>query len=183
MSKLNPKLKHELEELFVAMVYFFFTFQLLALTEALMLKQYGISVPVFLTATVMALVVAKVVLIADHLRVMNRFPHKPLGYNVVWKTAIYFAALVAVRYAEHFIHFWRLTKNVAEANRRMLDEIVWPHFWATQLWLLVLLLVYCTFREVGRALGRDRLIEMLFKNPPPPGHGESDAAKSLSQHK
>src|SRR5271169_6903552 len=99
MSNLNPKLKHELEELFVAMVYFFFTFQLLALTEALMLKQYGISVPVFLTATVMALVVAKVVLIADHLRVMNRFPHKPLNYNVVWKTVIYFAALVAVRYA------------------------------------------------------------------------------------
>jgi hypothetical protein len=170
MSNWGQKLKHELHGLIPIIVFFFITFQLLALTEALMLKQYGISVPVFLTATVMALVVGKVVLIADHFPLVNRFPHKPLSYNVLWKTVIYFAALVAFRYAEHFFHFWRQTRNVAEANRRMLDEFVWPHFIVAQLWLLVLLLVYCAFRELGRALGRERTIRIFFKAPAPPGH-------------
>src|SRR6266446_8733636 len=110
MSTLTHKLKHELHELIPVVVFFFVTFQLLALTTALMLKQYGISASVFLSATIMALVVSKVVVIADHFPLVNRFPTKPLSYNVVWKTAIYFAALVAFRYAEHFIHFWRQTK-------------------------------------------------------------------------
>ena len=172
MSTWVPKLKHLVHELIPVVGFFFVTFQLLALTEALMLKQYGISVSAFLTATVMALVVGKVVLIADHFPLVNRFPTKPLSYNVLWKTAIYFAALVAFRYAEHFFHFWRQTRNAAEANRRMIDKIVWPHFWCVQLWLLVLLLVFCTFRELVRALGRERIIKMFFEAPATPGHEE-----------
>ena len=172
MSTVGHKLKHELHGLIPVIVFFFITFQLLALTEALILKQYGISVSVFLTATVKALVVAKVVLIADHFPLVNRFPEKPLSYNVVWKTTIYFTALIAFRYAEHFIHFWRETGNVVEANRRMVHDIVWPHFWVVQLWLLILLLVYCAFRELVRALGRERIIRMFFQAPAPPGPEE-----------
>jgi hypothetical protein len=183
MSNLGQKLKHELHELIPVIVFFFATFQLLALTEALMLKQYGISVPAFLTATVMALVVAKVVLIADHFPLVNRFPDKPLSYNVVWKTAIYFAALVAVRYAEHFIHFWRRTGSVAGANRRMIEETVWPHFFVAQLWLLILLLVYCAFRELVRALGRERIIKLFFRDPPSAGYEEGTTAHPVTEGK
>jgi len=181
MSTFTHKLKHEVDELIPVIVFFFFAFQLLALTEALILKQYGISVSAFLTATITALVVAKVVLIADHFPLVNRFPTKPLSYNVFWKTAIYFAGLVAFRYAEHFVHFWRQTKTVAEANRRMLDEMVWPHFWGVQLWMLVLLLFFCTFRELIRALGRERMIRMFFKDPAPPRRDEKDRGDSGKQ--
>ena len=169
MSTLGEKLKHELRELIPVTVFFFGTFQLLALTEALMLKQFGIRVSAFLTATVMALVVAKVVLITDHFPLVNRFSDKPLSYSVAWKTAIYFIASLVVRYVEHLIHFWRQTGNFTEANRRLFEEIVWPHFWGVQLWLLILLLVYCTFRELVRALGRERVIVMFFHDRPGPG--------------
>jgi hypothetical protein len=171
MSTLGEKLKHELRELIPVTVFFFCTFQLLALTQALMLEQFGIRVSAFLTATVMALVVAKVVLITDHFPLVNRFSDKPLSYSVAWKTAIYFIASLVVRYVEHVIHFWRQTGNFAEANRRLFEEIVWPHFWGVQLWLLILLLVYCTFREWVRALGRERVIAMFFHDRPGPGHG------------
>ena len=97
---------------------------------------------------------------------------KPLIYNVAWKTAIYFAASLAVRYGEHLIHFWRRSGDLATANRRLINEIVWPHFWGVQLWLLVLLLVYCTFRELVRALGRERVIQMFFHEPAKPGREE-----------
>ncbi len=171
MSTLGEKLKHELRELIPVTVFFLATFQLLALTQALMLEQFGIRVSAFLTATVMALVVAKVVLITDHFPLVNRFSDKPLSYSVVWKTAIYFVASLVVRYVEHLIHFWRQTGTFAEANRRLFEEIVWPHFWGVQLWLLILLLVYCTFRELVRALGRERVIVMFFHDGPGPGRG------------
>ena len=99
---------------------------------------------------------------------MNRFPEKPLIYNVIWKTLIYFLAALAFRYLEHLIHFWRKSADFAEANRHLIEEIVWPHFWAVQLWLLVLLLVYCAFRELVRTFGRERIIAMFFTDPATP---------------
>jgi len=165
MSNLGPKLKHELRELIPVTLFFFMTFQLLALTEALMLKQYGIQTAAFLSATIGALVAAKVVVLTDHFALVNRFPEKPLIYNVVWKTFIYFVVSLGFHYLEHLIHFWRTSPDFAEANRRLIAEVVWPHFWAVQLWLLILLLVYCAFRELVRALGRERIISMFFTEP------------------
>ncbi len=165
MENIGQKVKHELRELIPVTIFFFVAFQLLAFTETMMLEQYGIRVSVFLSATVGALVVAKVVLIADHLPLINRFPEKPLIYNVIWKTCIYFTASLIVRYVEHLIEAWRGAASFAEANRHLIDEIVWPHFWGVQLWLLVLLLVYCALRELVRALGRDRIIRLFFPEP------------------
>ena len=163
MSSISEKLKHELRELIPVTLFFFAAFQLLAVTDALILRQYGIKISVFLGATLAALVIAKVVLLTDHFALVNRFPHKPLIYNVVWKTLIYFVAWLALRYAEHFFHFWRATHDVALANHRLLEETVWPHFWALQLWMLVLLFVYCSFRELVRVLGRERVVQLFFR--------------------
>ena len=50
----------------------------------------------------------------------------------------------------------------------MLAEIVWPHFWAVQILLLVLILFYNTMRELVRVIGRDKVLEMFFFGPPRP---------------
>src|SRR5688572_11196648 len=107
MSGLLHKLKHEVQELIPVTLFFFVAFQLLALTESLMLKQYGIHLTTFFAATLMAMIIAKAVVLTDHFGFVNRFPEKPLVYNVVWKTVIYFTVSLAVRYVEHLVHFWR----------------------------------------------------------------------------
>ena len=172
MSKFSHSLKHLVHEMIPPAFFFFVTFQLLAFTRALMLKQYGIEVTTFVVATIGALVTAKVVVLADLLPFINRFPGRPLIYNITWKTTIYFLAAFVVRYLEEFIHFYRTHGTVQDANRHLLDEVVWAHFWAIQLWLTVLLLIYCTMDELVRALGRDRVRELFFGLPPKPGHKE-----------
>ncbi len=162
MSKFSHGLKHFVRELIPPVVFFFFAFQLLAWTRALMLKQYGIEVTTFMVATIGALVTAKVVVLADLLPFINRFPGRPLIYNIAWKTTIYIIAALVVRYLEAFIHFYRIHRTVLDANRHMLDEVIWPHFWAIQLWLTVLLLMYCTMDALVSALGRDRVRELFF---------------------
>jgi len=161
---LGEKVKKEFEELIPVTLFFFFAFQLLALTDAMILRQYGIKITVFLGATFIALVVAKVVVITDHFRLVNRFPEKPLIYNVVWKTIIYFVAWMVARYLEHLFHFWRETHDFAAANHRMLEETIWPHFLILQIWMLVLLFVYCAFRELIRVIGRERVIRVFFRD-------------------
>ena len=70
-------------------------------------------------ATVAALVVAKVMLLADLLPFVNRFPEKPLIYNVVWKTLIYVLAALVVHYLEHLVPIWWRMRDLPEANRRI----------------------------------------------------------------
>jgi hypothetical protein len=162
MSKFGHAVKHLILELIPPAVFFFITFQMLAFTRSLMLKQYGIEVTTFLAATIGALVAAKVVLLADLLPFINRFPGRPLIYNIAWKTVIYFLAAFLVRYLEEFIHFYRKQGQWVAANRQMLNEVVWTHFLAIQIWLMALLLVYCTLAELVRALGRERARELFF---------------------
>lgn len=162
MNVIVSRLKHEFLKVIPAAVFFFIAFQLLALTRALILEEYGIRVTTFVNATIAALIVAKVVLVVDLLPFVNRFPQKPLIYNVVWKTIIYILAALIVRYVEHLLPFIREYGNLALANRHLLDKVVWPHFWVIQIWLLVLFFMFCALRELIRALGPERVRSMFI---------------------
>jgi len=165
LPKLREFVSKELRELLPPTIFFFIAFHILVFLRALMLRQYGVQLSSVAGATVAALVVGKVVLIADALPFVNRFPAKPLIYNVAWKTLIYMIAALIVHYLEHLIPVWWRMGNLAAANRQLLDEVVWPHFWAIQLWLLVLLFVYCALRELVRALGPGEVRRMFFGGP------------------
>jgi hypothetical protein len=165
MSKITARLKHEIAEVIPPAIFFFVTFNVIAVTRTLMLEQYGITVPSFAAATIGALIVAKVILVMDLLPFVNRYPDKPLIYNVAWKTLIYLLAAFLVRYVEHLISFARKHDSLLEANRHLLAEVVWPHFWAVQIWLALLLFVYCALRELTRSLGASQVRQLFFGVP------------------
>ena len=168
MNQLGQRIKKEVREVLPPTLFFLIAFHILTLFRSLMLRQHGIEISAVAGATVAALVVAKVVLLADLLPFVNRFPEKPLIYSVVRKTAIYVLAALVVHYLEHLVPLWWRARDLAAANRQLLNEIVWPHFWAIQLWLLVLLFVYCAVRELVRALGADKVRRMYFGPPAGP---------------
>jgi hypothetical protein len=162
MSTIIQRVKREILGAIPPVIFFFIVFQLLAFTRTVILKEYGIQVTIFLNATLAALVVGKVVLIADKLPMVNRFPNKPLIYNILWKTIIYIVAALFVRYVEHLIPFIREYKNLKVANNHLLDEVIWPHFWLVQIWLLICFFMYSTIRELVRILGRKQVRSMFF---------------------
>ena len=166
MSKLFEKVKEEFVALLPPTIFFFITLHLVAVIRVLMLKGTGIPVSTSLQVTVAALILGKAVLIADLLPFINLYPHKPLIYNVVWKTAIYLLVSMVVHYLERLIDFWREAGGFVAANEKLLAEMVWPHFWAIQILLLVLITFYCTIHELVRAIGRDKVLEMFFGRSP-----------------
>jgi hypothetical protein len=165
LKKFTKIIKHEVREMLPPVIFFLVAFEVLALSRALMLRQYGVSISAVAGVVVGALLVGKVVLLADMLPFINRFPDRPLIYNVVWKTTIYLIASLIIHFLEHFIPLWWQTGDLGAANHRLLHEIVWPHFWAIQLWLLVLLFVYCTARELARAIGESEVRKIFFEAP------------------
>ena len=162
MSKLSAKIKEEIEALIPPTLFFFISLHLVALVRALMLKGTGIALGSSVSVTVGALILGKAVLIADLLPFINRYPDKPLVYNVAWKTAIYFLVAMLVHYLERLVDFWREAGGLVAGNEKLLAEIVWPHFWGVQIFLLVLILMYCTIHELARVIGRDKMRRIFF---------------------
>jgi hypothetical protein len=117
---------------------------------------------------VAALILGKAVLIADLLPMINRFPNKPLIYNVAWKTLIYLLVATLIHYLERLVDFWRQAGGLVAGNEKLLAEIVWPHFWAIQIILFVLIVMYCTMHELVRVIGREKVLRILFGPMPIP---------------
>lgn len=163
MDGIVSRLKHMVVEVIPTAVFFFIAFEVIAFTRDLMLETPGTFTST-LTATIIgALVVAKVVVVVDMLPFMNRFPGKPLIYNVAWKAGFYFLATFIIRYLEHIVPFVMESGDLVLATQQLFgQEGAWPRFWFVQIWLAVLFFMYCTFREFGRVLGREKVLRMFF---------------------
>jgi hypothetical protein len=173
MSTLSTKLLEEFKALLPPTLFFFVMLHLVAFMRVLMLKGTGIAVNTPWQVTLAALILGKAVLVADWLPFINRYPDKPLLYNIAWKTTIYVLVAMLVHYLERLVDFWKAAGSLVAGNQQLLAEIVWPHFWAIQMLLVVLILMYCTMHELVRVLGRDKVLEMLFGTPPAPrGSGD-----------
>ena len=166
MTKLFTKLKEEIKALLPPTIFFLVALHLVALIRVLMLKGTGIAVSTPLQVTLAALILGKAVLVADLLPFINRYPDKPLIYNVAWKTTIYVLVAMLVHYLERLADFWKEAGSLVAGNQKLLAEIVWPHFWAIQILLVVLILMYCTMHELVRVIGRDKVLEIFFGTPP-----------------
>ena len=162
MQKILRAIKRELLEVIPPTIFFFVAFNVITFTKELMLEQYGIEFSGFVTATVGALIVAKVVLIADRIPFINKYPDKPLIYNVVWKTVIYVLVTLVVRFLEYLMPLWWQYRNLSVAAEHLWDETIWPHFWVIQIWLICLFFVYVSFREFARAVGEERFFKMFL---------------------
>jgi hypothetical protein len=162
MSKFAATVKHEFAELGPPTVYFFIVLHLAATIRVLLSKGDGIDVSTTMSIAVAALILGKAVLIANALPFINRFPEKPLIWNVCWKTVIYVVMALLIHYLERLYEAWKVTKSIAGANDKLLAEMVWPLFWAIQILLTVLVAIYCVMSEVGRVLGEKKLKVMFF---------------------
>ena len=162
VSKISEKLKEELLALLPPTAFFFVALHVVGLVRALMVQGTGLPIASSAQIAMGSLILGKAVLLADLLPAINRFPEKPLAYNVAWKTTIYFLIATFIHYLERLVDYWKQAGGFAAANEKLLADIVWPHFWGIQVVLLVLILNYCVVRELGRALGADRMTRMFF---------------------
>ncbi len=168
MTKLSTTLKKEFFELLPPTIFFFVALHIVAFIRVLMLEGTGISPSTSISIAVAALILGKAVLIADMLPFINRFPHKPLIYNIAWKTVIYLLISAVIHYLERLIDFWRETGGFVAGNQKLLSEIIWPHFWAIQIILFVLIAAYFAMHELVRVIGREKALRIFFGPNPLP---------------
>ena len=162
------KLKEEFFKILPPTIYFFVALHLVMFIRVLMLEGTGVSPYSSASIALTALVLGKAVLLADMLPLINRFPNKPLIYNIAWKTVIYLLISAVLHYLERLIDFWRQTGSFVAGNEKLLSVIIWPHFFAIQILLFVLIAMYCTVHELVRVIGREKAMQIFFGPIPAP---------------
>jgi hypothetical protein len=168
MHKIVEKLKEEFFAILPPTIFFFVALHLVTFIRLLIARASHFEPLSTISIAIASLILGKAVLIADMLPPINRYPNKPLAYNVAWKTAIYWVMASVIHYLERLIDFSREAGGLAAGNAKLLAEMVWPHFWAVQIILFMLILVYSTARELGRVIGREKMLRLFFGPMPLP---------------
>jgi hypothetical protein len=168
MHKVLEKLKEEFFAALPPTIFFFVMLHIVSVVRVLMAKGANFQPMSTISITVAALILGKAVLIADHLPAINRYPEEPLIYNVTWKTVLYFLVAGVIHYLERLFDFSRQAGGIVAGNEKLLAEIVWPHYWAIQIILFVLIVMYCTVRELVRVIGEEKVLRIFFGPKPLP---------------
>ena len=164
--KIANMVQHEARKALPPTIFFLICFNLLVLTVSLLSHQHGHSLVSHATATLAALLVGKAVLISDKLPFFNRYPSHPLIYNTLWKAALYFTVTFLFRLAERLFAAVTNDYGFSAGLAEEVSHFRWSTFWAIQLWLAILFLIYAGTREAINAIGGKTVYEMFFVKPP-----------------
>jgi hypothetical protein len=168
MHKILEKVKEEFFAILPPTIFFFVALHLLTFIRVLMARGSHFEPLSTMSIAIASLILGKAVLIADILPPINRYPNKPLAYNIAWKTVIYLLMASVIHYLERLIDFSRQAGGIVAGNEKLFAEIVWPHYWAVQIILFLLILVYCTARELTRVIGKEKMVRLFFGPMPLP---------------
>ena len=144
-------------------IFFLFGFNLILFTRWMTLQEHGIPFTNFFAASLAALLVGKAVLVVDNLRLMHRFDGAPLIQPILFKSTIYWVVVFVFRLAEGLLHFLRNGGSLGDFPDFLAVQFSWPRFFAIQIWLMVLFLVYVTAHELNTLFGDGELPRLFLR--------------------
>src|SRR4029077_15648547 len=98
MHKIIEKLKEEFFKLLPPTIFFFVALHIVTFIRVLIAKGSHFEPLSTMSIAIASLILGKAVLIADMLPPINRYPNKPLIYNIAWKTVIYVLMASVIHY-------------------------------------------------------------------------------------
>lgn len=148
--------------IFPVFLFFFLAFSLVDLNEILTKKHTEEVFFSFAVIAIAALIMAKVVILSDHMPFIDLFSRKPLVYNTIWKTVIYGLASFLVRILDRGIPLLIDGKGWEEVIQAVGKQVGPFPFWVAQMWLFVLLFIFVAYQELISAVGRKKVEELFF---------------------
>jgi hypothetical protein len=161
----KEKVVRELVDYWFNVVYLAAFFALFDWYRRLILAEYGIPYFHYGAAAVKALIIAKVILVGDALRLSRRFTGRPLIFPVTYR-AVFFGLLVAAfnlleRTTSGLIH----GKGLAGGFHDIVSQGGYVLL-ANSLVTFFAFVPFFAFKELERALGTGKVGQLFFHNNP-----------------
>ena len=147
---------------FIAMfLYLWAIFALFALHERIVLRQVGASLPAQGFAFANALVLAKVMLVAEDLNLDSWLRGRPLIWPVLHQSLVFALLFIAVHYLEHIVLGWLHGETLRQAVPAVGGGGV-AGLVSTAVIMAVALIPFFAFRGINRRLGGNQLVDMVL---------------------
>lgn len=161
-KKILPWLKKEFFSIFPAFIYFLIVFNILNFSENLFLKKHNLSTHFnFISIFFVAAIIAKILIVINHLPFINLFPKRPLIYNILWKTFLYELSCIIVRFLILIFPYF-IWINPLLSFQNGLEHIDLTTFLAIQIWYLIFFFIFVIFQELYNRLGQKYFLKLFF---------------------
>jgi len=152
----------ELVEYWINVIYLALVFAAFTQYRRLVLAAHEITYTNYWVAVIEALILAKVVMIGNVLRLGRNLDHRPLIYSTLFRTVVFTLFLGAFTVLENMIKvLWKgkgLTGDLVEFLG------TGPHeFIADILVVFVAFIPFFAIKELGRVLGEDKIRALFFR--------------------
>ena len=158
----KERAKDQIKSFALMFLYLWIVFGMMAIHELIILSQHQIAFVSHGLAFVNALVFAKVMLVAEDLRLGHRLHDKPLIYSVVFKSILFAIALICFHIVEHvLIGMWGgkpMAESIAEVGANRLAGIISLGIMGT-----VALAPFFLLSELSRVIGSDNFWALFFQ--------------------
>ncbi len=177
---IRQKLKHELLTVALTTAYFAIWFGVLLVLKALLLAEYNIKFHRFTLAIVGALIVAKVVLVLDHVPLDRLLGRMPGWLDVIVRTVLYTLGVFAVLLLEKAFEGRHEYGGFGRALGQVFSHADIHHVWVTVICLSGALMGFNIFALFRRHLGSRELIRMVVAPAPQQLEINASSSKGLA---
>jgi len=164
----KERIIHNFRELLAMFLYLWLLFALFIYHKAIVLAQYGIDFKPYGLALFNAFVLAKIMLIAEEMKLGTRLRKKGPIFPVLHKSFLFAIIFICFTVAEEIvIGLWKgetIAESIPKIGGGSPAEIV-----TAGLIMTVALIPFFAFRELSRLLGNGALAALLLKRQPNAG--------------
>jgi hypothetical protein len=156
----------------IMFAYLWVMFGLFVLYESIVLAKHGINFEFHGFALINALVLAKIMLIAEDLHLGRGLKAGPLIYRVLFQSALFAIVLMTSKILEEILggmlHGKAFSESISAFGAGDLQRIIY-----VTLIMCVALMPFFAYQEIGRAIGEDRLHALMFRGKMETGPSEA----------
>jgi hypothetical protein len=161
-KSLKEKIFHEMAEYWLIVGYLGLVFAAFTQYRRLVLAAHDIAYTEYGVALIEALILAKVIMIGDVLRLGRGLEKKPLIYPTIFRTVVFSLFICAFTFIEHAVkNLWSgngMGGSFVEFYGKEFNE-----FLAGFLVVFVAFIPFFAFRELGRVLGEGKIRTLFFQ--------------------
>ncbi|MBI5346354.1 MAG: hypothetical protein HZB76_04355 [Chlamydiae bacterium] len=156
-------IKKEIFYIFLVFFFFLIFFTLINWIETFLFERAGVTPFSFLEVAIAAALIAKIVIVVDHLPFINFFRKRPLAYSIFWKTTLYWIILLLVRVLIRFVPFLFGAESGFKGDlAQFVNQVNWNLFISVQAFYLMLLFIFVTFQELAFRIGPYKMRRIFF---------------------
>jgi hypothetical protein len=162
-TDLKKKLLHEMRVYWGNVVYLTFVFAAFTQYRRLLLAIYDISYTNYGVAFVKALILAKVIMIGEAIRLGRGLESKPLIYPTLYKTFVFTLFVIIFSIIEHLIKGVWHGEEIKQALMSFLAKGA-AELIANSVVVFVAFIPFFAIKELERVFGADNIRSLFFKN-------------------